>query len=169
MKLVTALQEPEDAITKLAYHPSIFMATRTLLELGVFRHIVEKECITSQELANLTKADEVLLGTALKIVNDVAELDDSTYGPNPLTKALATRQTAGLVEFIYDAGMIFIAKLPEYFERHEYKNPTNQNWGPAQYGHNFPGQNLWPYIAANPKLLNAVHAFFEGGRGSRPL
>jgi hypothetical protein len=30
----------------------------------------------------------------------VVELDESTYGPNPLTKALATRQTAGLVEFM---------------------------------------------------------------------
>ena len=29
----------------------------------------------------------------------VAELDGATYGPNPLTKALAARQTAGLVEF----------------------------------------------------------------------
>lgn len=31
----------------------------------------------------------------------VGELDEATYGPNPLTKALATRQTAGLVEFMY--------------------------------------------------------------------
>lgn len=65
--------------------------------------------------------------------------------------------------------MISIAKLPEYFEKNGYKNPDNQNSGPAQYGHNIPGQNLWPYIAANPKLLNAAHAFFEGDRGSRPL
>jgi len=38
------------------------MAVRTLLEIEVFKHIVEKESITSQELANLTKADKILLG-----------------------------------------------------------------------------------------------------------
>jgi hypothetical protein len=65
--------------------------------------------------------------------------------------------------------MISMAKLPEYFEKEGYKNPDDQNSGPAQYGHSIPGQNLWPYIAANPKLLNAAHAFFEGDRGSRPL
>lgn len=65
--------------------------------------------------------------------------------------------------------MISMAKLPEYFEKHGYKNPDDQNSGPAQHGHNIPGQNLWPYIAANPKLLNAAHAFFEGDRGSRPV
>ena len=62
-----------------------------------------------------------------------------------------------------------MAKLPEYFEKGGYRNPDDQNSGPAQYGHNIPGQNLWPYIAANPKLLNATHAFFEGDRGSRPV
>jgi hypothetical protein len=73
-----------------------------------------------------------------------------------------------LHEHRYDAGMISLVKLPEYFDKEGYRNPDNQNSGPAQYGHNIPGQNLWPYIAANPKLLKAAHAFFEGDRGSRP-
>jgi hypothetical protein len=38
------------------------MATRALLELGVFRYIVEKESTTSQELADVTKAEKILLG-----------------------------------------------------------------------------------------------------------
>ncbi|KAF2998612.1 hypothetical protein E8E13_007005 [Curvularia kusanoi] len=171
-KLITALQKPEDAITKLAYQPTIFMATRTLLELGVFKHIVEKERITSQELATATKADKILLERLLRVLTAsgyVTELDESVYGPNPLTKALTTRQTAGLVEFIYDYGMISIAKLPEYFEKYGYRNPDNQLSGPPQYGHNIPGQELFPYIASRPKLLSAAHAFFEGDRGSRPL
>ncbi|KAJ4371748.1 hypothetical protein N0V86_008301 [Didymella sp. IMI 355093] len=62
-----------------------------------------------------------------------------------------------------------MAKLPHYFDKYGYRNPDDQSSGPAQYGHNIPGQTLWPYIAANPKLLNAAHAFFEGDRGSRPL
>jgi hypothetical protein len=40
------------------------MATRVLLELGVFKCIVEKEKITSQELADVTKAEKILLGMA---------------------------------------------------------------------------------------------------------
>jgi hypothetical protein len=65
--------------------------------------------------------------------------------------------------------MISMAKLPEYFEKSGYKNPDDQNSGPAQFGHKIPGQTLWSYIAAKPKLLNAAHAFFEGDRGSRPI
>jgi hypothetical protein len=38
------------------------MATRTLVELGVFQQIVEKGSMTSAELAETTKADKVLLG-----------------------------------------------------------------------------------------------------------
>ena len=41
------------------------MAVRTLLEIEVFKHIVEKETITSHELANLTKADKILLGEVI--------------------------------------------------------------------------------------------------------
>lgn len=52
------------------------MAARTLLELNVFRYIVEKEKITSQELANLTKADEILLGIHFNVGNsrDIADI-----------------------------------------------------------------------------------------------
>jgi hypothetical protein len=38
------------------------MAIRTLLELGVFKHIAENGQITSQRLAEITKADKILLG-----------------------------------------------------------------------------------------------------------
>jgi len=38
------------------------MATRKLLELGVFQYIVEEGRITSQKLAEVTKADKILLG-----------------------------------------------------------------------------------------------------------
>ncbi|KAF9697583.1 hypothetical protein EKO04_004422 [Ascochyta lentis] len=137
-KLVAALQKPEDAITRLAYQPSIFMATRTLLELGVFKHIAERQT-TSEELAEATGADKILLERLLRVVTAsgyVVETDESTYAPNPLTRALATRQTAGLVEFI---------------------TPSTHP------------ESLWSYIAANPKLLTATHAFFEGDRGSRPV
>lgn len=65
--------------------------------------------------------------------------------------------------------MVIMAKMPEYFEKNGYTNPDDQNSGPPQYGHDMPGQNLWPFIAANPKLLNAAHAFFESDRGNRPL
>lgn len=171
-KLVAALQKPEDAITQLAYQPSIFMATRTLLELGVFKYIVDEGRITSHRLAALTKADKILLERLLRVLTAagyVAELDELTYGPNSLTKALATRQMAGLTEFIFDVGMISMAKLPEYLEKNGYKNPGEQNSGPVQYALDIPEQSLWPYIAARPKLLNATHAFFEGDRGSRPV
>lgn len=40
------------------------MATRALLELGVFKYIVDKESTTSQELADVTKAEKILLGMA---------------------------------------------------------------------------------------------------------
>jgi len=41
------------------------MATRTLLELGVFKYIAEKGKITSQQLAEITKADQILLGKVI--------------------------------------------------------------------------------------------------------
>ena len=62
-----------------------------------------------------------------------------------------------------------MAKLPEYFEKNGYRNPQDQNSGPPQYAHNIPGQGIFPWIAAKPKLLSAAHAFFEGDRGNRPL
>ena len=65
--------------------------------------------------------------------------------------------------------MMSMAKLPEYLEKHGYKNPDDQNSGPPQYALNIPGQGMFPWIAANPKLLNATHAFFEADRGARPL
>lgn len=68
----------------------------------------------------------------------------------------------------FDAGMISMAKLPEYLEQNVYRNPDDQNSGPVQYAHNIAGESLWPHIAARPKLLNATHAFFEGDREADP-
>jgi hypothetical protein len=60
-----------------------------------------------------------------------------------------------------------MAALPEYLEKNGYKNPDNVDDGPAQYGLGITG-SVWSYIASKPKLLNAMHSFFEGDRGSRP-
>ena len=48
-------------LTKV-HQPSVCMAVRTLVELRVFRQIVEKGKVTSDELAEITKADKILLG-----------------------------------------------------------------------------------------------------------
>lgn len=58
------------------------MASRSLLELGVFRHIVEKGQITSQELAGVTKADKI-----------VTTSQDKTSGRIlPQTQSFSTRR-----------------------------------------------------------------------------
>jgi hypothetical protein len=66
------------------------MAARTLLELGVFKHIAEKGRITSQQLSEITKADKILLGIVIhpSLHAKLLTLSENVYSASLLRRAM---------------------------------------------------------------------------------
>jgi hypothetical protein len=93
--LVRALESPSERIARMCYADIyLFVAVRVLIDLDVFRLIVNAEggSVKVEKLAEQTGADEVLLGRLLKHVctqGFVREVGGDEYAGNGVTGRVA--------------------------------------------------------------------------------
>ncbi|CAI6336898.1 unnamed protein product [Periconia digitata] len=171
VKFTTLLEKPEDAITKLLYTPSRFVALRVCSELKLFNQIVEHGPITSKELAHATGVDQLLIERLLRVLTAsdfVTETAVATYAPSGVTEALATRLMTGMVEAVYDVGLPGMTAIPEYLRNTSYKNPHDAANGPWQLGRGIKDQQIFSWLQQHPRELGLMQTYFEADRGSRP-
>ncbi|MCJ1394454.1 hypothetical protein MMC18_007332 [Xylographa bjoerkii] len=92
-KLSIALETPGDIIERVTYMPMNTVLMRIAIDLNVFKLLVEKnEPMSTNELAEVTGADRVLLGRILRCLaaTDVLEeVDEETYVPTKIGKTFA--------------------------------------------------------------------------------
>lgn len=95
----------------------IAVAARVAINLNIFRHLVElRRPVTSQELASLSSAEELLISTIIYLHSCLAsetdlcrsvrilrplsstgfvdEVDEKTWQATPITEAMATEEIA---------------------------------------------------------------------------
>ncbi|RJE21421.1 O-methyltransferase [Aspergillus sclerotialis] len=61
--LARALEKPKDAILKLSYTPSVCMALKVAIDLGVFPILAKATSpVSAEELATVKSADPLLVG-----------------------------------------------------------------------------------------------------------
>lgn len=60
-----------------------------------------------------------------------------------------------------------LAKIPEFLQKIQFKNPEGATSGPLNYAENLSG-SVWEWFGADPEKLNVTNTFMEGDRGSRP-
>jgi len=92
--LLRAIETPSERIARMCYADNfLFIATRVLVELDVFRIIAQaKGSVKVADLAKQTGADEVLLARLLKHVctqGFVEEVGSDEYGGSGITEKLA--------------------------------------------------------------------------------
>lgn len=63
--------------------------------------------------------------------------------------------------------MTTLAKIPEFLQKTDFKNPEGDGKGAFQYAENFE-QSIWVWFAQNPEKLDNTNTFMEADRGSRP-
>jgi hypothetical protein len=92
--LLRAIETPSECIARMCYADNfLFIATRVLVELEVFRIIAQaKGSVKVADLAKQTGADEVLLARLLKHVctqGFVEEVGVDEYGGSGITERIA--------------------------------------------------------------------------------
>ena len=90
--LINELEKPHERIMRMCYHESaLFMATKVLVDLGVFKILAETtEPITAAKLAQETGADCALVERLLKHIATeffVHESGPDTYTANDITRS----------------------------------------------------------------------------------
>ncbi|KAF3927869.1 hypothetical protein ABW20_dc0104447 [Dactylellina cionopaga] len=130
--LASTLETPEERLAKIAFHEPLVNATiRVCVDLKLFEKMQEGggSAKTVEQLAEMTGADPKLLERFLKhlaAADIVQETNTDEYTPNAISILLATPPGQGVIINVYDALAVANSKLPEFFQKTKYRNPTNK-------------------------------------------
>ncbi|KAF2871891.1 O-methyltransferase-domain-containing protein [Massariosphaeria phaeospora] len=168
--LTAALENPVDRATDLVFKPYTTVAARIAVDLNLFQHICDHvDGITSQKLAELTGADEVLITRILRLLAATAHLSESstnTWTANPTTHALASPPVAAGHRFVYDILVTAALRTPTYLHESHYIAPTAPTDGLIQYAHQTK-LPIFDYLATKPSLLADFNLFMGHTLGAR--
>ncbi|OQD71075.1 hypothetical protein PENPOL_c001G04565 [Penicillium polonicum] len=171
LRLVNALQKPQDSVYHLAYSPTHAMCVRIALDMDIFATLTERNGpVSLADLAAVKKASPILVERVLRIlvgIDYVGECDTRVYIATTMTRQLTDRLSISVIKFIFDVGMPTLAKVPEFLRRQDHRNPEGATTGPLQFAENID-ESIWTWLPQNPEKLDSCNTFMEGDRGARP-
>ncbi|KIM99318.1 hypothetical protein OIDMADRAFT_166945 [Oidiodendron maius Zn] len=147
--LVNELEKPHERIMRMCYHESaLFMATKVLVDLGVFKILTEAEGpITAAKLAQDTGADCALVERLLKHIATeffVHESGPDTYTANDITRCIALPGAQGTIDDTFQIVRV-VDVLPDFLKQTNYANPTNKDKTAWKYAYK-TDQHFFEYV-----------------------
>ncbi|KFY89855.1 hypothetical protein V500_05419 [Pseudogymnoascus sp. VKM F-4518 (FW-2643)] len=147
--LVNELEKPHERIMRMCYHESaIFMATKVLNDLGIFRILAKTaEPITASKLAQDTGADCALVERLLKHVAIeffVDEAGPDTYVANDTTRCIASSGAQGTIEDTFQVVRV-VSAFPDFLRETNYVNPTDKDKSAWKYAYKTE-QHFFEYV-----------------------
>ncbi|KAJ5727174.1 hypothetical protein N7493_004994 [Penicillium malachiteum] len=79
---------------------------------------------------------------------------------------MTLRPTIGIVDSLFNEGLLPVQKFPEYLRKINYRNPDD-SLTPLQYANNIKIDGF-TWLAQNPESLTRFNSFMEGHLGNRP-
>jgi len=161
--LVNKLEKPHERIMRMCYHePAIFMATKVLLDLGIFKLLTQTtKPITAGKVAQDTGADRTLVERLLKHIATEFFVDESgpdTYTANDLTRCLASSGAQGTIEDMYQI-LHIVDGIPDFLRETHYANPTDKNNTAWKYAYK-TSQHYFEYVNS-PGREGKLEAFLN--------
>ncbi|KAI9729020.1 MAG: hypothetical protein M1828_000105 [Chrysothrix sp. TS-e1954] len=137
--LCSRLETPWDSKTRMIWlQPAVNAAIKTLLQLGAFACLNnDSEAHTPEDIARQCDASPELLRRLLKLLastNVVKEVDANCFAATPLSFALQKPGYAGGFVHLHAHVVPTMTKLPDYLSQNSFKNPSDAQNGPWQYG-----------------------------------
>ena len=147
--LVNELEKPHERVMRMCYHESaLFMATKVLVDLGVFKILAETtEPITAAKIAQETGADSALVERLLKHIATeffVHESGPDTYTANDITRCIASPGAQGTIEDTFQIVRV-VDVLPDFLKQTNYANPTNKDKTAWKYAYK-TDQHFFDYV-----------------------
>lgn len=147
--LVNKLEKPHERIMRMCYHESaIFMATKVLNDLGIFKILTKTaEPISAPKLAQDSGADCALVERLLKHVAIeffVDEAGPDTYVANDITRCIASSGAQGTIEDTFQIVRV-VSAFPDFLKETNYVNPTDKDKSAWKYAYKTE-QHFFEYV-----------------------
>ncbi|KAI9933707.1 hypothetical protein MW887_004778 [Aspergillus wentii] len=170
LKLARALEKPRDAILKLGFSPTYLMAVKVAIDLKIFSILANATLpVGLDELAAAKPADPLLVERIMRLLCQNGFAQESApceYIATAISKEMTQRTSIGVIESLFLELLPAIQKTPEYLELLKYQNPSDPNFAPLQYAHNFRIDSF-QWLCQNPEIMTRFNTFMEGQRAGR--
>lgn len=120
---------------------------RVAMNLNLFSILCDGGPKTGEQLAEMTKADHVLLVRILRhlaAMGVIIKFENDSYVKNEITERLATHAASAFFKFNFDAKSAACMALPEFLEKSKYRNTHEPNDCAFQCGHRSK-DNCWEW------------------------
>ncbi|PQE13582.1 Sterigmatocystin 8-O-methyltransferase protein [Rutstroemia sp. NJR-2017a BVV2] len=142
-QITTALQQPESVAVELASSTLVPMSARIVVDLGLFKHLVDAHRpLTAADLASLSGAEELFIKylrlgkrilRPLAATHFVKEVAEDTWEATPVSEAMTQDGIAAGHRMLWEMLIGAAAKAPNYFKESGHRCPTNPQDGLMQY------------------------------------
>ncbi|KAL6715997.1 hypothetical protein ACLMJK_006959 [Lecanora helva] len=169
-QLSLALEEPGDIVERVCYQFMETVNIRIAIGLGLFKILTESESPkTTLELADMTKADPILLGRILRGLAAVGAVEDAgveSYTPTKVAQTFTRSSLAAAVEHNFDFLGPIWTSIPSWLAANQYRNPDDMSDTAFHIGHGTK-ENLSSFMARNPRYLDAYQRYMTSANEGR--
>ncbi|KAL3479375.1 S-adenosyl-L-methionine-dependent methyltransferase [Aspergillus californicus] len=169
-QLRLAVETPTETVLRLIYQPPQNAALRTVVDMGIFDLLMGagERGISACQLSAYTNAERCLIVRLMRVVTALglcASPEPEVYKPNSKTGVLTQPTGRDGIRCIYDLTMPTLAKLPEYFQEHEYTIPTEYSDSPMQWA---VGQSQFEWLAQRRHQQVLFNSYMASRREGKP-
>ncbi|KAI1108595.1 sterigmatocystin 8-O-methyltransferase [Nemania sp. NC0429] len=171
-QITVALSRPEDVAAEMIFTPFVAIAIKVAIEMKVIGLIVKAGGpITSDKLAELSGAEELLISRVLRVlasVGLVANMADRTWQATPVTQAMAFEGVSAGYRMIGEMVMGAAVRAPKYLRETGYRCPTDPSDGFMQYAFQTK-LSSFDLFHSIPWVMEDFNKFMGNSMGARQI
>ncbi|KAJ9261850.1 hypothetical protein DTO027B5_3033 [Paecilomyces variotii] len=171
-ELQLLVETPTETVLRLVYQPPQNAALRTAVDLGVFpilsSRCQSKSTVTAMEISEETGADKALIARLMRVMTALGlccNPESEVYSANEKTFIMTQPTGRDGVSCLYDLSVPTLAKLPEYFQLHGYKNPKDYSRSPMQWA---VGESQFEWLARDQSKQALFDSYMSSRRQGKP-
>ncbi|KAL2852240.1 S-adenosyl-L-methionine-dependent methyltransferase [Aspergillus pseudodeflectus] len=167
-KLRDTLERPLDKVMRIGYAQFLLVASRIALDMGIYEAFSASPLheLTIAELTTKVKGDEKFISRIMRLLEAhdfFEETRPANYRAAPL--ALALRKGTNMAENLVflNEYLLISAKLHEFFEATDYRNPEDTYNSPFQYAYN-TAEHYFTWLGKRPEKQATFNVVMNSGR-----
>ncbi|OJJ47322.1 hypothetical protein ASPZODRAFT_65601 [Penicilliopsis zonata CBS 506.65] len=173
-KLRLAIETPTETILRLIYQPPQNAALRTVVDLDIFKLVLEASStkggkgISATELAARTGAEKTLVVRLMRVMTALGlctSLEPEVYLANDKTATMTKPIGRDGVSCIYDLTLPTLTQLPEYLREHGYADPKEYSRSPMQW---VVGESQFEWLAQRKDHQTLFNSYMSSRREGKP-
>ncbi|KAM0798258.1 S-adenosyl-L-methionine-dependent methyltransferase [Usnea florida] len=160
--LTDALEFPQNAIPLMLLMPNTLACMKIAVDLNLFADLakIPNQPHTASALATNSGAEAALIVRIMRVLTAsgfAKEVGEATYTSTPKTVAMTSTYSSTGTKHCFDR-LQSAVKLPDFFQKHGYKNPTTDSQTPFQFAANTTSK-FYEWVGQHPAIADNLHTF----------